>query len=142
MPAPFHWLELQAFCQATEDDERVTRALTFLLPDVAVATRSTQGHWGNRLALLTARTKEDSSIDAFWRRLGDAGCVGQIRASLPDRLDKEGVLHVRLDKQAAYLGTVKTVRGDDTVTVRAKVAAPRARRGDLLKAARSYLEAL
>lgn len=142
MPIPFHWLELRALCHATEDDDRVERALGFLLPEATPESRVTKGHWGNRLAVVTARAVRNADIDAFWRRLRDAGSLDGVVGSLPDRIDKDGILHLRLEKQAAYLGTILRVDTGDSVAVRAKVASRRARRGDFLKAARTYLEGL
>ena len=59
MPSvPLHYVDLRAFCYATEDEERVERALmTYLPEDVELDRAVSEGHHGDRIVVLSARVE-------------------------------------------------------------------------------------
>lgn len=135
----FRSFELRAYCHATEDEERVAKAIATLCPEGALQKDAFEGHHKNPIVLMTCLTERTDHVLAFWTRCGDANLVGAILEDLPERIDDEGVLHLRFDKQAAYQGRIELARHNDVVAVRAKVSAFPAKKPELIRAAREYL---
>jgi RNA binding exosome subunit len=118
---PLHYVDLRAFCYATEDDARVERALrTFLPEDHEVERDETEGHHGDRILVLSARSENADAIRHVLDRLGDLEDVERVREELDERVDDNCSLFLRLDKQAALSGDVRL---GDGITLRAKVEA-------------------
>jgi len=138
----FHWLELRAFCHATEDEEKVVAALRTVLPEAEVRRAPLEGHFGNPLLALTVRTEAAADIRAAWRRIVDALGRDEVLAGLGQRIDDEVVYHLRIDKQRAYLGAIAKAAGGDVIDLRAKVAAYPAKREVALRVVREFVEAL
>jgi len=137
----FHNVELRAHCHATEEPERVERALRTLSPDCEPEMEKAEGHYGNPILLMRCRLEGDA-IDGFWRRVRDAGVLPRILDGLEDRVDENAVLHVRLDKQRAFAGEIDLTLHDDVIAVRAKIAAHPAKKSAALRAAQAYFQRL
>lgn len=138
----FRWVELRAFCHATEDEERVVAAIHTLLPEADADRQALEGHHGNPIVALTARTEKAREAEAFWRRIADGFGRDALLRDMEDRLDDDGVFHVRVDKQAAYQGSVVPATTDDVIAVRGKVAAFPNKPSVARDVLRRYLEAL
>ena len=60
---PFHYVDLRAFCYATEDEKRVEGALrTFLPEEFPVDRAESEGHHGDRIVVLSARVENADGI--------------------------------------------------------------------------------
>jgi RNA binding exosome subunit len=59
--------------------------------------------------------------------------------TLEDRVDEEGVLHIRIDKQKAYLGEVE-LADRDAIVFKAKIVTYPSKREKVLEAARELIE--
>lgn len=119
----FHWLRLRATAHATEDPERVRRAMQTVsgLDDEAFAaatdpTAMESQHGGAIVWLETNVTRSADVRQAVSRLLSI--CPPGIADELEARTDDEGVFYLRFDKQAAFQGTLKPTRGDDAIQVR------------------------
>lgn len=119
----FHWLEARAFCHATEEEDRVLAALRTVMPEVEPTREALAGHFGNPVLVLTSRAEDAPSQRAAWARIVAALGRDEIVRALEMRLDKDGVYHLRLDKQKAYLGGIELATTPDAIAFRAKVAA-------------------
>jgi len=135
----FHSVELRTVCHATEDPDRVERAMRTLSPDGRLETETLEGHHGNPFRMMAVRLEDADAIRAFWRRVKDAGAMPPLLATLDERVDDDAVLHLRFDKQKAHGGTLELARHDDVIAVRAKVAAHPAKRSNAVRVARAYL---
>lgn len=135
----FHSVEFRTVCHATEDPDRVERAMRTLSPDGSLEADTLEGHHGNPLVLMSVRLEEAEAIRAFWRRVKDAGAMPPLLATLDARVDDDAVLHVRFDKQKAHGGTLELAGHDDVIAVRAKVVAHPAKRPNAVRIARAYL---
>jgi RNA binding exosome subunit len=124
----FHWLRARVFVHATEDEPRVHRALLAAMAQTDVPragdriTRSrTKGHYGNEILVLEGTLKRGADIEAALRGLlAHTQLRTLLRETLLRRLDPDGVLHVRLDKQAAVGGVWSTTEGSDAIVVTVK----------------------
>jgi RNA binding exosome subunit len=118
---PLHYVDLRAFCYATEDDQRVEDALRTFLPEQYDIQRSeTEGHHGDRILVLSARLENADDVRVVLDELGSLVELDRVREELDERVDENCSLFLRLDKQAALSGRVELGEG---ITLRAKVEA-------------------
>ena len=141
MPSvPLHYVDLRAFCYATEDEERVERALmTYLPEDVELDRAVSEGHHGDRIVVLSARVERADEIRHVLDKLGELDDVDTVVEELEERVDDDCAFYLTLDKQAAFSGEVR--RGDG-ITVRTKVEAYPAKKHKAVENAREVFEAL
>ncbi|WP_424018525.1 RNA-binding protein [Halorientalis pallida] len=139
MPSvPFHYVDLRAFCYATEDEKRVAGALrTFLPEEVEIERATSEGHHGDRIVVLSARVERADEMRHVLDRLSDLDTAQQLADELDERVDDNCSLFLRLDKQAAFGGDVRL---GDGLTVRAKVEAYPATKEKAVENAREALE--
>lgn len=137
---PIRRIEARTFCHATEEEERVATALAFACPEGETSRERLEGHFGNPLVRLTRRVEKASAIRAVWDRWTAAGLPARIAKEVQARVDEDGFLHFRLDKQAAYRETL-TVAGDsDAIDVRVKLIAYPAKAEEIRRVAQSVLQ--
>jgi len=124
MPSvPFHYLDLRAFCYVTEDDKRVEDALrTFLPEDFEISRAASEGHYGDRILVLSARVENAGGMRTVLDTLGDLADdeLDRVRAELDERVTENCAFFLTLSKQAAYNGEVAL---GDGMTLRGKVEA-------------------
>ncbi|MFC7133984.1 MULTISPECIES: RNA-binding protein [Salinibaculum] len=120
---PFHYVDLRAFCYVTEDEERVEDALrTFLPEDFELQRAESEGHYGDRILVLSARVENADDVRTVLDSVGDLADdeLDRIRAELDERVNENCSLFLTFDKQAAFKGDVRL---GDGITVRGKVEA-------------------
>ncbi|NHX38063.1 MULTISPECIES: RNA-binding protein [Haloarcula] len=137
---PFHYVDLRTFCYATEDDKRVEDALrTFLPEDYPVERAQSEGHYGDRIIVLSARVENADDIRHVLMQVASAPEIDAVRAELDDRVDDNCSFFLTFGKQAAFGGNVERGNG---ITLRAKVEAYPAKREKAVENARELLEEL
>lgn len=137
---PFHYVELRAFSYATEDDKRVAQALrTFLPEDTELSHNTSEGHYGDRIVVISARVELADDIRHVLSQVATLDDIDEVIAELDDRVDDNCSFFLTLAKQSAYGGDVQ--RGDG-ITLRAKVEAYPAKREKAVANAREALESL
>jgi RNA binding exosome subunit len=139
---PFHYIDLRAFCYVTEDEERVEDALrTFLPEEFELQRAASEGHYGDRILVLSARVENADGMRTVLDAIGDlAGDeLHRIRTELDERVNENCSLFLTLDKQAAFHGDVAL---GDGITVRGKVEAYPAKQDAAIENAREALEEL
>lgn len=121
MSLPFHYVDLRAFCYATEDESLVVDGLqTFLPEDVEIERASGEGHHGDEIVVLSTRVERADEMAYVFDRLRESVDIGVIREELEDRIDENNALFLQLDKQAAAQGEIRLGSG---IILRAKVEA-------------------
>ena len=134
---PFHYVDLRAFCYATEDEKRVEQALrTYLPEEFPVERTESEGHHGDRILVLSARVEKADGIRHVLDRIAELGEADRLRDELDQRVTENCELFMRLDKQAAYRGRAELGEG---ITLRAKVEAYPAKKHIALEAVREAL---
>ncbi|MEM1928240.1 MAG: RNA-binding domain-containing protein [Acidilobaceae archaeon] len=120
---------LRTHVHATEDREKVLAALRNTLPPslretVEVESESYEGHYGNRIEVLTVELRDSEEAGALLsyllESLGDAD-RRLLLATLAERVDESGSLYLRLDKQSAYRGVLELSDGDDVIKIEIRV---------------------
>ncbi|PSP49476.1 hypothetical protein BRC60_06330 [Halobacteriales archaeon QH_1_68_42] len=141
MPAvPLHYVDLRAFCYATEDDQRVEAALRTFLPEGAELDRAeSEGHHGDRILVVSARVERADEMRHVLDRLAELDDVDSVVEELDERVDDNCAFYLTLDKQAAFNGEIR--RGDG-ITFRSKVEAYPAKREKAVANARELFESL
>ena len=134
---PFHYVDLRAFCYATEDEKRVERALRTFLPEEFELERATsEGHHGDRIVVLSARVDNADDVRHALSRVADLDDFDRVLDELDDRVDDNCAFYLQFDKQAAFKGDVQLGTG---ITFRAKVEAYPAKRETAVENARETM---
>jgi len=113
-------LSFRAFSLATEDPDRVERALRFVSGAEEIKRSTSSGYHGNPIIIMEAKITDSKGIKAVFRSLGRQE-LERFLDTLDRRLDEDSFFFFRLDKQEAYLGNMRSGDGDDIIAVRAKV---------------------
>lgn len=137
---PIHWIEVRTYSHATEDEARVDTALAFALPGTESVREVLEGHFGNVLVRLTRRIEDAKSIRAVWERWSVGGISESLQSEVDARVDEDGVLHFRLDKQAAFQERWALAQDSDAIDVRLKLVAYPAKPEIARRVARSIFE--
>ena len=134
---PIHYVDLRTFCSVTEDDKRVEAALrTFLPEEFPIDRVESEGHFGDRILVLSARVENADDVRHVLGRLATLDTFDEVLGTLDNRVTENCELFLRLDKQAAYGGTVRLGEG---ITFRAKIEAYPAKRPAAIENAESVL---
>ncbi|WP_049921010.1 RNA-binding protein [Halopiger djelfimassiliensis] len=137
---PLHYVDLRTFCYATEDEKRVEEALrTFLPEEFEIDRAESEGHYGDRILVLSARVENADDVRHVLSRLTALESFDRLIAELDDRVTENTELFLRLDKQAAFEGDVRL---GDGITFRGKVEAYPATKSAAVENAETVLERL
>jgi RNA binding exosome subunit len=145
---PFHYVDLRAFCYATEDEKRVEAALRQFFPEysqddsrdpIALERTANEGFHGDRILVLSARLERADEIRHALSRLAGATDFDLLLEEVESRVDENCAFYVQLDKQAAFQSEVRLGEG---VTFRAKVEAYPAKRETAITNAKETLQTL
>ena len=137
-------INVNAVVYSTEDMEKVGEAIATLFPfEFEIEVTDATGHYGNPLKFLEVRLTKKREIEEFLKYFFSSLSRDDVRyllETLEERVDEEGVLHLRIDKQKAYLGEMRIVEGGDAVVVRIKIVTYPARREKIIEAARNLIQ--
>ncbi len=114
----------QVFVHATEERERVLKALMEVFPEevrgeVRIEEERLEGHYGNPIVKIVARVEGEAAAKTFEHILSRLSRIDRqaLRGTLEDRVDKEGTLYMRLSKQDAFLGGLTLYEADDVIRI-------------------------
>jgi RNA binding exosome subunit len=122
-------VEVSAFAHATEDEEKVEKAMKNLLPeesrDVWLKRTTLKGYHGDPITILTGKTRRKGATGVLRKVVQELTSLDQQRLldESEDRLDGGGNLYIRFDKQRAYLGTV-SLQETDPVRMKFRLRLP------------------
>ena len=125
---PIKSAEISVFSHATEDEEKVKKAITNLIPgkEIIIEESKLSGHFEDPIILFTSKIenrKEASELLALiYKRLSSVDRL-QIDSDLVDRVDEAGVIYFRIDKQKAYFGRV-VLNDADPIRIKLKMQLP------------------
>lgn len=122
----FHWLRLRATVHPTESLEKVRAAIGAVAQldgevlEKAVRVTPIDMHHGGVSRLLEVELARNRDCRCVLDKVL-AGQEGHVLATLESRVDDDGILYLRLDKQEAYEGRLVLGVFDDPVSVRVKI---------------------
>lgn len=116
---PIGYIDIRASAHATEDTDKVLKALCNTLPAELVQTvtfrkTSLAGYHGNPITLLETRIKDRNAAQKTLEKLSSGlGIMDKevLNSDILQHLEK-GNLYLRLDKQAAYLNELRLCQTD------------------------------
>ena len=119
-------IKARAYSRATELSDRVERAVLNVFPeeirkDVEVTSSKAEGHSGYGIQIIVASLKNEtgceSTLDHIFTGFDDRN-RRRVRNSLLQRLNKNCLFFLRIDKQAAFLEKLVLADGPDVISVR------------------------
>ncbi|HEX7515087.1 MAG TPA: RNA-binding domain-containing protein [archaeon] len=137
-----HSITVNVFVRSTEDESKVLAALRLIVPEnVLIERQPVTGHFGNSIVILKARTEQAQTIRLIIRAIRNklSKCEFiRLQEQILQHLSERCTLVVKFNKQAAARGVLE-LGEDDSIVVRAKIAAYPARPSIAAEIARDVL---
>jgi len=116
---PIGYVEVRVFSHATENMTKVEVAVRNTLPEKLAAEavfekNNCVGHYGNPIVLIQTTLSNRELLPQALEKLGSSLSSidkEQLAAELKQHIDKHN-LYLRLDKQSAFLGTLRLATND------------------------------
>ena len=133
-----HNISYRTFVYGTENVEKVKKAIKTLFPESLPQCDTTEGYYKNPVLILHDKIENKGDIKNFIRKLKliEPSQKKKILSELKNKIDDNGNLFLRFDKQTAYLDGLKIVEHGDSIHVKIKIAAYPAKFEHALKLAR------
>jgi len=143
-------VEARAYSRATEVSERDVAAILNLYPEnfrelVELETTKVEGQSGDIILVLESKledkTGSEATLDYIFGKLKEQD-RRRLGNSLTDRIDKNCLFFVRIDKQAAFLDDIVLAKGPDVISIQIHIRQyPRCRQEDVRTMLESRLRA-
>jgi len=102
-PFGIAWIQIETFSHATEDTEKVKSLLSkFFSFDISFNENKTYGHFGNEIIIINVELSKDKEIKIFVSDFLKIIDKKYILATLEKRLDEDGILFIRMNKERIY----------------------------------------
>jgi RNA binding exosome subunit len=102
-PFSIAWIQIETFSHATEDIEKVKSLLSkFFSFEVTFNINKTYGHFGNEINIVTVELSRNKEIKDFISNFLGIVDKNYILETLERRLDEDGILFVRMNKERLY----------------------------------------
>lgn len=102
-------VQISVFAHATEDEEKVERAVRNMIPEgivgITIDRKRLKGHYNDPITFITARIrKRKAATKMFHATMKNLSTLDQQRLleEVEERVDEAGSLYLRLDKQRAF----------------------------------------
>ncbi|MDR1404012.1 MAG: exosome protein [Candidatus Methanoplasma sp.] len=141
MQDTFHWVRVNVFCYATENEELIHDAMTELLGTDEFDCDVTDSEHGNRLIILRSEFSKQRETAPLFQRLGK-DLISEIDADLEGRIDDDCVFRLRLDKQELVQGRYRTAHHGNVLSLSGKVVSHPARKEIAVRNMRKFLNSL
>ena len=122
-------IQITAISHATEDPDKIARAIAQVFSPATsrmeAEKRTVKGHFGNPITtfLSNARGKQtDGLLDELYTRLRPRDQT-RLLEELGSRIDEDGRLHLRFDKQDCFRGSLR-LEDEDPVKVTVSLRGP------------------
>ena len=101
----FVLLEIRIIVHATEEKDKILERLnsTLSVPPDSFSIVGTEGHWGNKILLLTSILSKNDANSLYMKVKALVKNYGEL---LSNFFDEKGNLYIRLDKQRVCMGKV------------------------------------
>jgi len=127
MQGTFHWLRVNVFCYATENEESIHDAMAELLGTDEFECDIADSEHGNRILIFSGELSKQKEIVPIFLKLGKE-LIEDIKGRLEERIDEDCVFYLRLDKQELVQGRYSTAHHGDVLSITGKIASHPARK--------------
>ena len=137
-----HNISYRAFVYGTENGEKVLNSIKTLFPNSSPQCEATEGYYKNSVLILYNKIDKKREIKDFVEKLSTMNDPARKRIlnRLEDKMDDDGNLYLRFDKQRAYLSDLKVVEHGDSIHLKIKIAAYPAKKKVAIEIARKLFE--
>ena len=102
-PFGIAWIQIETFSHATEDIEKGKSLLSkFFSFDITCKENKTYGHFGNEIIIINVELSRDKEIKIFVSDFLKNVDKSHILETLEKRLDEDGILFIRMNKERVY----------------------------------------
>ncbi len=136
------YLYFRCLSHATEDLQKVKKAMEFITGISNFKITVEKGYYGNEITILEVEIKKKREIDEFWRRMKKLGLVDEILPLLDELVDEHGTLYLRFNKQEAFLERIALVTHGDAIAMRAKIKSYPMKKDKAIENFKRYVEEL
>ncbi|MCD5425929.1 MAG: hypothetical protein LRZ92_05665 [Methanosarcinaceae archaeon] len=101
------------------------------------------GHYKNPITIISVKLTRKSEISSFFKCINENISFSEHEkfiSDIPDRLDEDQVLHLRFNKQAAFLGKIVLTEDSDAISVKIKIVTYPKNRNSAIKEARELFD--
>lgn len=120
-----HNITYRTFVYGTEDEGKVIEAINFLFPTSLPEKAITEDHFDNDILILSDKISKKRATRDIAQFLNDNLSDEDkeiIKNELNRRMDEQGNLFLRFDKQEAFDGNLKLTYSGNAIHVRIKIA--------------------
>ncbi|MBE6493435.1 MAG: exosome protein [Methanosphaera stadtmanae] len=120
-----HNISYRTFVYGTEDEGKVNEAINFLFPTSLPEKTITKDHFDNDILILSDKISKKRTTRDIAQFLNDNLSYEDkeiIKNELSRRMDEQGNLFLRFDKQEAFDEKLKLTYSGDAIHVRIKIA--------------------
>ncbi len=137
-----HNISYRTFVYGTESKEKVLESIETLFPNSSPQCEATEGYYKNPVLILHNKIEKKKDIQDFVAKLSSLKDPAKKRiiSQLNDKMDDNGNLFLRFDKQRAYQGDLKVVEHGDSIHIKVKIAAYPAKKKVALEIGRKLFE--
>jgi RNA binding exosome subunit len=120
MQGTFHWLRVNVFCYATENEELIHEVMSELLGTDEFECDIADSEHGNKIVILGAELSKQKDITPIFARLGK-DIAEEIRSRIDEMVDDDCVFYLRLDKQELVQGRYRIAHNGDVLSITGKI---------------------
>ena len=113
-------ISFRAFSHATENEDRVKKAVINVSKSEDLTCSKSCGYHGNPITIIETKITHARDIKDFLISLSEED-IKQLIDTIDLRVDDESFFYMRLDKQEAYLGNPMLNNGEDVISVKGKI---------------------
>lgn len=134
-------ISLSAVVHSTENEEKVKTAIkNFLGFDCEYSLNTLKGHYGNELTYVEIDVPK-KQLKSLWKEIIEIlNRQEDFTYDFSNRLDDHNILHLRIDKQKAFLGEKVLLTSGDALVLKIKVVTYPARRDKIINELKDLLD--
>ena len=140
-----HNISYRTFVYSTEDEENVTKSISYLFSDPSPVKTITEDHFGNKISILSEKISKKRFTRDITNFLNDNLSLADkntINEELSRRMDEKGNLFLRFDKQKAYDENLKLTYSGNAIHMRIKIASYPVSKENAIKVAKNIFDFL
>ncbi|MDR0508799.1 MAG: exosome protein, partial [Candidatus Methanoplasma sp.] len=136
-----HWLRVNVFCYATENEEAIHDAMAELLGTAEFECDTTDSEHGNHILILSGEFSKQKEIMPIFLKFGKE-FTDDLKGHLEERIDEDCVFYLRLDKQELVQGRYVTAHHGDVLSVTGKIVSHPAKKEIAIGKMEEFLNSL